>query len=83
MSINISIPVPHAVLSFANRPNHVERALGVVLEFVVQDSLTTVQRVLEADELSFEAGELLGREKRLGEKTLQPAGAGDHVAVFR
>ena len=35
------------------------------------------------DEFAFETGELLGREKGLGEKTFQPAGAGDHVAVLR
>src|ERR1035437_5282491 len=70
-------------LRFANRPDHVKRAFRVVFEFIAQDSLTAVQRILEADELSFRAGELLGREKGLGEKTLQPAGADDHVAVLR
>src|ERR1700722_10577714 len=57
---------------FIDRPDHVKRSLGVVLELIPQDSLTAVQRVLEADELSLEAGELLGREEGLGEKMLQP-----------
>ena len=42
-----------------------------------------VERVLEAHEFAFMAGKLLGGEKGLGEKALQPAGADDHVAVFR
>src|ERR1700683_2907896 len=54
----------------------------MVFEFVAQDALTTIQRVLEADELSFEAGELFSREKGLGQKALQPASADDHIAVF-
>src|SRR5271163_3150095 len=69
-------------LCLANRPDHVERALRVVFEFIAMNALTTVQRVLEADELSCETGELFGRKKRLGEKTLQPAGAHHHVAVL-
>ncbi len=70
-------------LCFANRSDHVEGAFGIVLEFVVQDSLTTIQRVFETDELARQAGELPGREKWLGEKTLQLAGAHDHLAVLR
>src|ERR1700733_4265548 len=42
-------------LRFVNRPNHVERAFRIVFEFIAQDALTSIQRVLEADELSFEA----------------------------
>src|ERR1700722_13455795 len=59
-------------LRFIDRPDHVKRSLRVVFELIPQDSLTAVQRVLEADELSLEAGELLGREEGLGEKMLQP-----------
>src|ERR1019366_4734044 len=70
-------------LGFVNRADHVERALRIVLELIVQDALAAVQRVLEADELSLEAGELLRREEGLGEETLQPAGADDHLAVLR
>src|SRR3989339_353833 len=70
-------------LRFVNRPDHVERALRVVFGFIAQDSLTAAERVLEADERSLEAGELLGREEWLGKKTLQPAGAGDHGPVLR
>jgi hypothetical protein len=29
-------------LRFVNRPDHIERALRVILEFVAQDSLATV-----------------------------------------
>src|ERR1019366_395555 len=68
-------------LRLGDRPDHVEGALRVVLEFIAQDSLAAVQRVREADELSFEAGELLGREEGLGEKAFQPTGAGDHLAI--
>jgi hypothetical protein len=42
-------------LRFINRPDHIERAFRIVFEFIAQDSLAAVQRVLEADELSFEA----------------------------
>src|ERR1017187_564256 len=70
-------------LRFADRANHVETALRVVLEFVVQDSLAAVQRILEADEFSGQAGELFSREKWLREKALQQTGAHDHFAILR
>ena len=37
-------------LRFADRADHVETALRVVLEFVVQDAFAAVQRVFQADE---------------------------------
>src|SRR5664279_294148 len=65
-------------LRFVNRPDHVERALREVLELIAQDPLAAIERVLEADELSFESAELLGREEWLREEALQPAGACYH-----
>src|SRR5579862_3851777 len=50
-------------LRFLNRPDHVKRGLREVLVFVAKDPLAAVQRILEADQLSCEAGELLGGEK--------------------
>src|ERR1039458_8495786 len=70
-------------LRLTDRADHVETTLRVVLEFVVQDSLAAVQRVLEADEFSGQAGELFSREKRLREKSLQQAGAHNHFAILR
>src|SRR5450631_71242 len=66
---------------FVNRPDHVERAFRGVFELIAEDSFAAVERVLEADELSFESAELLGCEERLREEALQPAGARDHFAV--
>ena len=51
-------------------------------ELVAKNPLASVERILEAHELSLEAGELLRREKGLGKKALQAAGAGDHFAVL-
>src|ERR1035438_7183682 len=70
-------------LRFVNRPDHVERALWVVFEFIVQDSFAAIERVLETDEFSLDAAKLLGGEEWLREESLQPPGAGDYVAVFR
>ncbi len=64
-------------------PDHVERALGDVLELVVQDAFAPVQGILEADGLSRDPAELLGGEERLGEETFEPAGACDRLAVLR
>src|ERR1700693_357059 len=44
-------------LHFIDRPNHIERALRVVLELVVQYSLAAKQRVFETHESAFYAGE--------------------------
>src|ERR1039457_6732476 len=70
-------------LRLVNRPDHVERAFRGVFELIAQYSLAAIKRVLEADELSFESAELLGREKGLREEALQPAGACDHLAIVR
>ena len=70
-------------LGLVDRPDHVEGALGIVLELILQDALTAVDRVLQADVLSLDAAELLGREERLGQESLQPAGATDDVTVIR
>src|SRR5271170_5422020 len=48
----------------------------------MQDPFATIQRVLETDKLPGQAGELLGCEKRLGEKSFQQAGTNDHFPVF-
>src|SRR5580692_468992 len=55
----------HGLLRLADRPDHVQRALRIVLEFVAQDPLATVERLAQADELALQTGELLGREERL------------------
>ena len=39
-------------LRLVHRPDHVERALRVVLEFIAQDALAAVQRILQADQLA-------------------------------
>ena len=57
-------------LGLVNRSDHVKGAFGIILELILQDALTAVDRVLEADVLSLDAAELLGREKRLGQKSL-------------
>src|SRR5580658_6733522 len=69
-------------LGLANGSDHVERTFRIVLEFVAQDALTAIQRVLEADELSSQASKWLSCEKRLGEKAFQSACAPDHTAVL-
>ena len=63
-------------LSLVDRSDHVKSALWKVLEFVIQDALAAVERVLQTDILSLDAAELLGREKRLGQESLQPARRG-------
>ncbi len=55
------------ILGLVDRPDHVKGALGIVLELILQDALTAVDRVLQADVLSLDATELLGREKRLSQ----------------
>src|SRR5664279_2213584 len=67
---------------FVNRPYHVERAFGVVFEFIAQDAFAAIERVFETDEFSLDAAKLLGGEKRLREESLQTPGAGDYTAVF-
>src|SRR5450830_1038245 len=52
---------------FIDLPDHVERTLRVVFEFITQDSFTSVQRIFTADQLALHAGELLGRKKWLRE----------------
>src|ERR1017187_10092254 len=59
-------------LSFVNCPDHVERALWVVFEFIVQDSLAAIERVFETDEFSLDAAKLLGGEEWLREESLKP-----------
>ncbi len=76
-------PVYAFGLCLANCADHVERAFRIILEFIVQDALAAIERVIEADELAFEAGELLGREEGLGQKPLQPSCARDDRAVLR
>ena len=66
-----------------DRADHVEGALGIILELILQDALTAVDRVLQADVLPLDATELLGRKERLGQESLQPAGAADDVTVIR
>ena len=73
-----------------NRSNHVQRTLRIVFEFIVQDSLAAIQCLLETDELACMAGELLGREKGLRKKTLEPPGAattlrllGNHISALQ
>src|ERR1700722_3154443 len=70
-------------LRFVNCSDHVECALRIVFEFIAEDALTTVQRVLETDELSLETGELFGGEKGLRKKSLQPARAIYDATVLR
>src|SRR5580700_1882645 len=50
------------LLSFVDGPDHVERALRAVLEFIAQDALAAIKRVFETDGLAFETGEFLGSE---------------------
>src|SRR5580698_8707076 len=70
-------------LRLVDRPDHVKGALGIVFELILYDPLAAVERVFQADILSLDAAELLRREKRLGQKPLQPAGAADDVSVVR
>src|SRR5664279_670005 len=58
-------------LRLVDRPDHVERALRHVVELVMKDPLASVERVLQADELARQAGELLGREERLRQEALE------------
>src|SRR6202041_307420 len=67
---------------FVNRPDHIERALRVVFEFIAQDSFAAVERIFEAYQFSFYPAKLLGGEERLREESLQPPGACDYIAVF-
>src|SRR6202142_2251264 len=69
-------------LGLVDPPDHVERALGVVLEFVTQNALTSVERLFERNELALESSEPLGREERLGEEALQTASARHHRAIL-
>src|SRR5664280_1637419 len=69
-------------LRFVNRPDHVERALWVVFEFIAQDSFAAVERVFKTDEFSLDAAKLLGGEEWLREESLQTPGSGDYIAVF-
>src|SRR5664280_608789 len=68
---------------FADRPDHIERALRHAVELVVQDALAAIECVLQTDHLSGEAGELLGREEGLGQEALEAASPRDDVAVLR
>src|SRR5579871_2804704 len=70
-------------LGLVDRPDHVKGALGIVLELIVQDALAAIDRVFQTDVFSLDAAELLGREERLRQESLQPTGAADDVAVFR
>ncbi len=65
-----------------DRPNHVKRTFGVVLKFILQNAVTPVERVRQAHVFAFDAAELFGREKGLGQKSLEPAGATDDVSVI-
>jgi hypothetical protein len=67
---------------FVNLPNHVKRTLRDIFKFIAQDSRATVERIFQADQLALHAGELLRREKRLGQKPLQPTRTANHVAIF-
>src|ERR1039457_6806554 len=41
------------ILGFVNRPDHVERAFRVVLEFIAQDPLAAIERGFEAEWISW------------------------------
>jgi hypothetical protein len=66
------------------RADHVQRAFWVVLEFIVQDALRTVQRVGQTNQLAWQARELLSGEERLRQEALNPARTrGDDIADRR
>jgi hypothetical protein len=50
--------------------------------FAFDDLLEGADRLVELDELAFEAGELLGDEERLGEKALEAPGPADDDLVL-
>src|ERR1700690_1444792 len=68
-------------LGLVDAPDHVERALGVILEFVTQNALASVERLFERNELALESREPLGREEGLGQEALQTASARHHRAI--
>ena len=53
-------------LGFVNCADHVQRTLRDVFKLVTQNTLTAVQRILEADELSLDTAKLLGGEETAG-----------------
>src|ERR1700720_136214 len=66
-----------------NRPDHVECALGNILELVTQNAFTAVERLLKADQFAGNATELLGGKKRLRQKPFQTSRTADDLAIVR
>jgi len=62
---------------FADCSDHIERALGIILELIPENAFAAVERVFEADQFSFDPAELLSREKWLSEEAFQPPRTGD------
>src|SRR5579862_1678488 len=48
---------------FPDGANHVERALGIILELIPQNAFTAVEGVFQAYGLSFDSAEFFGGEK--------------------
>src|ERR1700722_1146644 len=67
----------------ADRSNHVQRTLCIVLELVHKNPFAAIEGILEADELPLDSAELFRGEKRLGQKPFQTPGARDRLAVLR
>src|ERR1700758_3699408 len=67
---------------FFNAADHVKRGLRIVLKFIAQNTLASVQRVFTAHQATRRAGKLFRGKKRLGQKTLQPPGAKHDLPVI-
>ena len=71
------------LLRFADRPDHVQGAFQIVLEFIPQNPLAAIQSVGELDQLAGVSGELFGGEKRLVDWSGSMAGNSPSLARFR
>src|ERR1700722_6284450 len=69
-------------LRLIDAADHVQCALRVVLEFVPQNALTAIERILTAHQLALDAAELFRGKERLRQETLQQARAPDDLAVL-
>src|SRR4026207_2161370 len=68
---------------FLDGADHVERLLGKLVAFPVNDHLEALDRVLERHVLAGGAGEVLRHRERLRQETLDLAGARHRELVFR
>src|SRR5580704_13219603 len=69
-------------LRLADGADHIKSTFRIVLEFIAQNALAAIERILAAHQLALDAGKLLRGIERLRQESLQQARAGNDIAIL-